>query len=93
MSLFTGQKDPDDTLWFGIDWADWLVADTIATSAWVIGGPDALLVQVSDNNTSTSTAVKLTNGTEGIVYRVTNTISTVGGETKSRTIMLDIAQT
>lgn len=67
---------------FGMYWADWLANvgedATIASSTWVITGPDELL-EIEDNDlvlNDTQTQVFLSGGTVGAKYRVTNRITT-----------------
>lgn len=73
-------KAPGDVLDYVIDYSVWLGADTIDTSTW--NTPPGLS-EDSDSNTTTTTTVWLSEGQVGQVYRVTNTITTVGGRTKT----------
>lgn len=90
-------QDPNDTLDYTEDWADWLGTDTIVTSTWILPtSPDSTLVlgTVADpeTQTATSTTVWLAGGTVGRNYLVINRIVTVGEREKDRTIMLKIRQ-
>lgn len=90
------KKDPDATLLYEMDWTNWLPSgETIATSSWTIAGSDSALTQ--DNNSiltgSKKTRVRLTAGTFGVRYTVTNRITTSGtpSQTDDRSFYLDIA--
>lgn len=81
--------DPNEVLDYVIDWADFLGADTIATSTWVI--PTGLTNSTSTNNTTqTSTYITVSAGQEGKRFTVTNRITTAGGRTADRSIELFI---
>lgn len=73
------------------DWTiDWskrgLGTDTIATSVWskTGGGTDYTISNTSFTNTTTT--MWLTGGTLGVVYQITNTITTAGGRTMRETV-------
>jgi len=68
-------KDPDENKVFGFDWGTkyFKGVDTIATSIWIL--PSGL-VEVSKSNTTTQAFIKLSGGTLGQTYRVTNRITT-----------------
>ena len=70
----TVTKDPNASLVYTFNWADWLVgAATISTSTFTITGPDAALTK--DNETiptgSTTAQVRLLGGTLGKTYTLT----------------------
>lgn len=79
------EKGPYDTLDFPFNWKPELNGDTIFTSSFSL--PDGLAL-VSQTNTSTTATPFLSGGTSGSVYRVVNTIVTVGGRTRSKTMYL-----
>jgi hypothetical protein len=96
-------KDPDASEWpKGIDWTDYLkaidAAETITTSTWAISGgdiaspptPDTTLTVDSDSivTGSLKTQVKLSGGTLGRKYRVTNSIETSSGVTDDRSFVV-----
>lgn len=87
MSAFVGPKDPDDISEFGFNWTEWLEGDTIATSTWVT---PAGLTYASDANTTTTTNVFVTGGTEGTVYKLVNRIVTAAGRQADRTIRVRV---
>lgn len=80
-------KDPQEVLVYDIDWGtNWLApAVTIATSTWTITGPDALLTKDSETIQAglRTTRVRLSAGTSGYKYLITNRIVT--NETPSQT--------
>lgn len=84
MAVATFTKDPAAVLDYQLDWSAWLVADTIATSAWAVAGSG--IVVDSDTNDTTTATVWLSGGTSGKEYTATNTIVTAAGRTESRTI-------
>lgn len=78
---------PGETLSLGFDWddEDWLGSETISTSAWTVY-PTA--TTASSSNTTTTTSVKLSGCTFGLTYTLRNTITTDGGQTGVRDIMV-----
>lgn len=80
-------KDPDDVDSFGINWVPRLNGDLIATSTWSV--PDGLTQDLSSNST-TSTTVWLSGGTDGDDYEVLNRITTTGGRTIDQTVKLRV---
>ena len=89
MSLPTGStviKDPDATSWAkGIDWTDYCSerSATISSSTWAITGPDSSLTVVTNSivTGAVKTQVKLSGGTVGARYTVTNEATfSVGGK-------------
>ena len=81
------EKDPEATLDYTLNWADWLGSDTIATSTYSVdsdtddGDP---VTSTGDSNTQTTTTVTLTAGTVNELYTIYNTITTAGGNTERR---------
>jgi hypothetical protein len=82
-------KDPAAVLDYGIDWADWLDGDTIASSAWTV---DAGLTEDSDSRTATTTTVWLSGGTAGVEYKAVNQIVTAAGRTDERTLTIMVRE-
>lgn len=78
-------KDPDAVLDYSIDWSDWLGSDTISTSTWEV---DSGITEDSNSNTDTVTTIWLSGGTAGKKYELTNRITTTGGRTDDRTIII-----
>ena len=83
------QKDPDAVLDYTIDWSSWLGDDTISASSWTV--PSGL-TKDSDSNTTTAATVWLSGGTEGVIYTVTNQITTAGGRTDERSIKILVVE-
>lgn len=78
MSLGSRTKDPADIRNYAIDWSAWLTSqnsDTINSSSWSGGG----LTIVSSTNTTTTATAKISGGTAGQAYTVSNTIVTATG--------------
>ena len=89
MALQTGDqvtKDPNASAWpKGIDWTNYLAnidaAETISSSTWAVTGPDSALTTASATivTGSKKTQIKLSAGTLGGMYTVTNSIVTSSG--------------
>jgi len=78
-------KDPNSILDFGFDWTDWLNGDILNGSIWIV--PEGL-TKVSDNYTNILGIIWLSGGTIGKVYKVINRITTIGGRTEDRTLVI-----
>ena len=89
MALAIYTKDPAAILDYQVDWSDWLVGDTIATSTW--SGPVGI-TQVDDSNTSVTTTIRLSGGTHGIDYEWVNHIVTASGQEDERSIVIQVRQ-
>jgi len=84
-------KDPDSVISYTLDWSDWLDTDTIATSTWA--STPTGLTEDAESETTTTTTIKLSGGTAGTVYRVTNDIvTTTGAESPQRSIVLTVEE-
>jgi len=88
MAAFYVTKDPNAVLDYGFDWEEWLDGDTIDTSTWT---PPAGITKDSDSKTTLTTTVVLSGGTAGQWYAVLNRITTAGGLTDDRTLMVRVA--
>ncbi len=90
MSLGSRTKDPADIRNYAIDWSAWLTSqgsDTISTSVWSGGG----LTIVSSSNTTTTATAKVSGGSDGTAYTVSNTIVTAtGAQTRKVSFQLDV---
>jgi len=86
-------KDPQEVRDFEIDYYSSLqeTNDTIHTSVWA--SSDSTLVIDSDTNTTTKTTVRLSEGTNGTSYTVTNTMVTIAGLTFERSLTIVIKDT
>lgn len=80
-------KDPDARKDYGFDWDEWLleVTDTIQVSVWLV--PEGL-TKLSESNDLNGSTVWLGGGTAGEAYIVTNRITTVGGRTDDRSMII-----
>lgn len=87
--LGTIPKGSTDILIYTIDWSNWLnTGDSINSSAWVV---PAGMTLVTSANTTTQTTAKISGGTIGTAYTITNTItSAISVETKSETFVLKV---
>ncbi len=82
-------KDPDEVLDFVFDWSTWLDGDTISSDSTTV---DTGLTKDSDSNDTDSVTVWLSGGTAGSAYKVTNQITTAGGRTAERTIIIQVRE-
>jgi hypothetical protein len=82
-------KDPDEVLDYEIDWSARLNGDTIASSTFTLP-PGATLVADDATNTTTSTKIWLSGGTEGQTYFVMNEVVTSAGRTMDQTVKIKI---
>ena len=83
-------KDPNDILNYTIDWSQWLGADTIVASTWVVQVVG--ISKVSDTNDTTTATVTLNGGVVGTVHPLLNHIITAAGLEKDMTVDIPIAQ-
>lgn len=86
------EKGPNAIKSWRWDWSGWLTslgADTIATSTFTV--PTGL-TKVAEANTTTTATVKLSGGTDGESYSVTNHITTAGGDTEEASMYLKIVE-
>lgn len=89
MSMDNYFKDPGSKLDYSIDWSDWLQEDTLLTAVWTI--PDGLTKE-SEEHTSTFALVWISGGTAGANYTCTCVITTAGGRTDERSIIISVRE-
>lgn len=85
-------KDPNAILDYSVDWSAWLIssttsADTISTSTWIV--PSGI-TQTTNSHTNTVATVWLSGGSADSTYELTNRITTAGGRTDDRTILIKV---
>lgn len=78
--------DPAEKLDYTIDWSTALGEDTISSSTWAVT-PSGPTLSGSDHGDTTAT-VFIQSGTDGLIYRLVNTIVTADGRTLQRAIIL-----
>ena len=83
------EKDPDAVKDYTLDWSDWLDGDTIATSVWVV---PAGITEDSESESATSATIWLSGGTAPNEYEITNRITTAGGRSDDRTILICVVE-
>ena len=94
-TLFT-EKYPTEAVIRYIDWSDRLILatgamDPIATSTWA--GQTGITITSSTFNATTGIAQALfSSGTAGQSYKITNTITTTGGQTLVQAIEVRVVQ-
>ena len=92
-------KDPDSIVDYTFDWNDgYLNATTsppesISTSAWsILPVTSPALAVDSDSKTLTTATPFFSAGVRGTVYRATNRVTTSGGRTDDRSLMIRVGQ-
>lgn len=82
-------KDPSEVMDYTINWTNLLVgAETISTSTWSVSPSGLTLGTESDATPNTS--IWLSGGTAGTTYMVNCRITTSGGRTHERTILIEV---
>lgn len=84
-------KVPQASLFYQLDWSDWLKSgDTIVSSVWVVPtGITNVTSLVEPGNKITS--IKLTGGTVGEAYIITNRITTaLSAEVEERSFIIRV---
>jgi len=82
-------KSPVDVLSYVVDWTNEIGGSTISTTVWVL---QSGIVKDTDSNTTTTTTVKISSGTAGIVYQVQNKITTAAGETFEKLFFIRVRE-
>ena len=116
--MFSVEKDPDADLDYAFKWASavypndgtatddgWLQGDTLATSVFVVSGPDDTMtvhdgiitdIIAEDNITTVSTDTMaqfwIIGGTAGYTYTVTNRVTTAQTRTEDRSLVVKVVQ-
>ena len=86
--MTTFLKDPEAVLDYSVDWSKWLAGDQIETSTWSVNDP--ALQPSDDSNTTTRTTAWLAGGVSGQSYTLTNRITTSGGRTDERSLVIQV---
>lgn len=79
-------KEPTEVLDYSIDWSDWLGSLTIGASSWSV--PSGI-TKDADSSSSTKTFIRLSGGTWGETYELSNTI-TAGTQSETRQFLIRI---
>lgn len=81
-------KDPQEIKDYTIDWTDDLATgETISTSSWAVGTG---LTETDEDLATPNATVWVSGGTAGTEYLAVNTITTSGGRTLERTIVIPV---
>ena len=98
----TVPKDPDAERFVSFNWSDFLDTSAIASSEFVISGPDNELTQDNDAiysgpdsaDTNQWTKVRLLGGTAGANYKLTNRITTneIPSQTDDRSVTIRVKE-
>jgi hypothetical protein len=86
-------KDPTEKKDYVIDWTNHLgTAETVTTSTWAVS-PVGITLATPNQPALASpfTRTRLTGGTEGIPYRVTNHVITSTGQEFERSFVVNVA--
>lgn len=82
-------KDPSAILDYAIDWGkEYLEEDVISASEWTVSSDD--LKVVSSTFDARLNQVKLSEGTAGKIYRVSNQVVTTAGRQDSRSLIIRV---
>lgn len=91
-------KDPASTLTYEVDWTDWMpTGDTISSSSFAVstvsGDTAAMSISLSGRVPSTERVyAKITGGSAGNTYTITNTVITDGGSTDVRRFRIKVEE-
>jgi hypothetical protein len=90
MSLYL--KDPQARIDYAIDWsAAYLDGQAVAQSIWTVSPNEAGAISVAASSFDAQhTAVTLTGGLPGCLYRITNRITLTDGQIDERSISLRV---
>ena len=84
-------RDVDSVVDYTIDWSDCLASgESISSSSWT-ASPTSLTVDSSSETTTTATAV-VSAGSAGVVYRLTNEITTDQARTIQRSVVIRVEE-
>lgn len=81
--------DPNAVLDYTVDWSDWLGTDTIASVTWTV--PTGV-TKASQTNTTTAATAWISGGTAGSDYSLGCKVTTAGGRTDERTVVLQVRE-
>ena len=82
------EKDPDSAQTIEVNWARELDGETISTSSWEGDG-----LTLASQSTSGSTATALASGgVHGSRYEVKNTVTTSGGQTFAKRLVVSVRE-
>ena len=87
MSIERKYKDPDEVISFGVDWSEYLGAETVTSSDWTVASG---ITKVGQTLVGKQANVTISGGTLGTVNRITNRITTSAGETVDQSIDIEI---
>jgi len=85
----TYEKKPDEVLDYGFDWSKEFPDDPVQTSTWVI---DAGLTTHDLTHDASSTTFWASGGMLRARYYAVNRVTTVGGRTASRDMLIEIVK-
>jgi hypothetical protein len=90
---FETEKDVAELLDYSIDYTNLLNGsepyDVLNSSEWRVEGPVADLTIVKNSHSSTVATVYVSGGSDTNRYRLINRVTTVGGRTFERTILVE----
>ena len=81
-------KDPQDTVWYTVDWADWLdTGETVSSTDWTV---PAGITQSAATATSTTSLIKLSGGTAGVTYKIACKATTSASQVVERSFLVPV---
>ena len=89
-------KDPDAELFYTIDWSSWLPTNELLTiseftASSILGDANPLTVGSTSIIEDTKAVVRLTGGSAGEIYTITNTITTDNDEVDTRRFRVKVS--
>jgi hypothetical protein len=81
-------KDPTVKKDYGFDWTPWLEGDTLNGSEWTVN--EGTVILTNDSNDDQKTQVWVEGGVNKERAVITNRISTAGGRTDERSMLIPI---
>lgn len=91
-SLGRKTKDPSDVRIYGIEWSRFLSARDDATISSSTYAVESGVTKVSQSTSGSRTFVKVSGGTAGEEYLVTNTVTLSNGETVEKSFRLQVRE-
>ncbi len=80
-------QDPDEKLFYSVDWVDWLAtSDTVSSASWTITPTGPTVTDLGESGTVVSSSVE--SCTRAVLYRLTCDMVSVDGETGQQSISI-----
>jgi hypothetical protein len=81
-------KDPQDTVWYTVDWTEWLATgETVSSTAWTV---PAGITQDAVTATSKTSLIKLSGGSPGVTYKIACKATTSSSQVVERSFLVPV---